>query len=41
MKNGKTEKFIEGVQNGPSRDNVQVIHYFNREKKLKHKSLNR
>lgn len=40
IKKDKTEKFIEGEQNGPSRDNVQVIHYTNREKKLKHKNKN-
>lgn len=40
IKKGKIEKFIEGVQNGPSRDNMQVIHYINREKKLKHKNKN-
>jgi len=41
IKRGKTETFIKGVQNGPSRDNVQVIHYINRQKKLKYKNLNR
>ena len=41
IKKGKIEKFIEGVQNGPSRDNMQVIHYINRQKKLKYKNLNR
>ena len=40
IKKGKIEKFIEGVQNGPSRDNMRVIHYINREKKLKHKNKN-
>ena len=39
IKKVTTDKSIEGVQNGISRDNMHVIHCVNREKKLKHKKI--